>query len=262
VAVTGDGVNDAPALQHADVAVSMGSGTAVAKGASDLVLGDDSFATLLFAIRDGRRIVDNVLKGLVFLTSTHVALLGFILVATLVGYSQPLLPLQILWLELFIDVSTSVAFEREPEERDIMRRPPRDRGRPLLTWPLLGKISVAGSFTVVAALLLMSGHEGPPEHARWLAFTALVVAQAVRAYSNRSLVEPVWRLPRNGFLALAAVLVVAIQAAIPYIPGLSAAFHATPLDATDWLLVAVVALTPSVVANLARATGRGVAWVA
>ena len=86
-------------------------------GASDPVLGDDSFATLLFAIRDGRRIVDNVLKGLVFITSTHVALLGFILVATLVGYSQPLLPLQILWLELFIDLSTSVAFEREPGSR-------------------------------------------------------------------------------------------------------------------------------------------------
>ena len=108
-------VNDAPALNHADVAVAMGSGTAVAREAADLVLGDDSFATLMNGLREGRRIIANVQKGLTFLLSTHVALLGFILIATIAGFSQPLLPIQILWTELFIDLSASVAFEREPE---------------------------------------------------------------------------------------------------------------------------------------------------
>jgi Ca2+-transporting ATPase len=261
VAVTGDGVNDAPALQHADVAVAMGSGTAVAKEASDLVLGDDSFATLMYGLREGRRIVANVQKGLVFLVSTHVALLGFILIATLAGISQPLLPLQILWLELFIDLSTSVAFEREREEPDAMTRPPRHRGRPLLDTPLLTRIAIAGGFSAVAALVLMLVHDGSDDHVRWLAYTALVIAQVVRAYANRSLTRPVITLPPNGVLLAACLVVVAVQILIPLVPPLAAAFHATPLDLVDWALVLVIALAPAVVAEVIRATTHR-EWVA
>jgi len=261
VAVTGDGVNDAPALQHADVAVAMGSGTAVAKEASDLVLGDDSFATLMFGLREGRRIVANVQKGLVFLISTHVALLGFILIATLAGFSQPLLPLQILWLELFIDLSTSVAFEREPEEPGAMTRPPRPRDRPLLDRPLLARIAGAGGFSAVAALVLMLVHEGSPEHVRWLAYTTLVVAQIVRAYANRSLARPVVTLRPNGFLLAACLFVLTFQVSIPYVPPLAAAFRATPLFASDWAIVAVIALAPAVLAEVIRATTHK-EWVA
>lgn len=264
VAVTGDGVNDAPALHGADVAVAMGSGTAVAREASDLVLGDDSFATLMFGLAEGRRIVDNVQKGLVFVVSTHVAFLGFILISTIfVAERQVLLPLQILWMELFIDLSTSIAFEREPPEPDLMTRPPRHAEQPLLTNGILAGIFGAGSFTAVGALVIMLTHGGGFAHAAWLAYTALVVGQCVRAYWNRSVREPIHRLGRNGFLLAAAVAAVAIQVAIPYVPPLAEAFRATPLDLVDWLLVAVVASTPALVAELARMRGRGRSvWVA
>ncbi len=261
VAVTGDGVNDAPALNRADVAVAMGSGTAVAREAADLVLGDDSFATLLYGLAEGRRIVDNVQKGLIFLVSTHVALLGFILIATVYGFGQPLLPIQILWLELFIDLSASVAFELEKGEPDLMRRPPRRQGAPLLTGGLLGRIALAGGFSAVAALVVMATHPGGPEHARWLAYTVLVCSQAVRAYANRSVREPISRLPANWLLLFAALAVIGIQAVIPSVPLLADAFRATQLDLSDWTVVALIALVPAFLAQVVRSvTGR--TWIA
>ena len=261
VAVTGDGVNDAPALSRADVAVAMGSGTAVAREAADLVLGDDSFATLLYGLAEGRRIVDNVQKGLIFLVSTHVALLGFILIATVYGFGQPLVPIQILWLELFIDLSASVAFELEKPEPDLMRRPPRRQGEPLLTGGVLGRIAIAGGFSAVAALFVMVTHPGSADHARWLAYTVLVCSQAVRAYANRSVREPISRLPVNWFLLAAGSAVMVIQAVIPSVPVLADAFRATPLDLADWGIVATIALAPALLAQVLRAmTGR--TWIA
>ena len=261
VAVTGDGVNDAPALNHADVAVAMGSGSAVAREASDLVLGDDSFVTLMHGLRQGRRLVANVQKGLIFLVSTHVAMLGFVLIATIAGFGQPLLPIQILWLEVFIDLLTAVSFEGEAEEPGAMQRPPRQRTKPLLDWGMLARITLAGGFSAFAALYLIEQHSPDFTHARWLAYTALVMGQVVRANANRSLSYPVLLRRPNPLLLVGGVVCVVVQIAIPSVPPLQSAFQATPLDAFDWLLVAIVALTPAAVAEVYRAI-RHRPWVA
>ncbi len=205
--------------------------------------------------------VANIQKGLIFLISTHVALLGFVLIATLYGFSQPLLPIHILWLEFFIDVSASIAFEREPEEPDLMRRPPRPRGKPLLTRELLLRISGAGAWTAFGALFIIATHPGGLDHARWVAFNALVFGQVVRAYANRSLVRPVLSLSRNTVLLVACAVSLLAQLAIPYVPLLADTFRAAPLDASDLFLVGVVALAPALLAEIIRAVTRRT-WVA
>ena len=257
-------MNDAPALHGADVAVAMGSGTAVAREASDLVLGDDSFATLMFGLAEGRRIVDNVQKGLVFLLSTHVAFLGFILISTIfIAERQVLIPIQILWMELFIDLSTSVAFEREPAEPDLMTGR-RARGTAAADQRPAGPDQRRpGRSRAIAALVVMLSHDGGSTMRAWLAYTCLVVGQCVRAYWNRSVREPVHRLGRNGFLLGACLFAVAVQALIPSVPVLAEAFRATPLATSDWAIVAVVAFAPALLAEVVRTVRGGrTVWVA
>jgi hypothetical protein len=142
-----------------------------------------------------------------------------------------------------------------------MRRKPRRSGEPLLTAGLLARLAAAGSFSAVAALWLMLGQHGTLVHATWLAYTTLVCAQVVRAYANRSLRTPVHRLGRNVVLLAGGLAVVLVQAAIPFIPGIAEAFRASPLDLGEWGLVALVAIAPAAVAEIARATGRRL-WVA
>jgi Ca2+-transporting ATPase len=166
-------------------------------------------------------------------------------------------------MELFIDLSTSIAFEMEPPEPDLMARPPRAPGKPLLTNELLVRLSAAGTWTAVGALaIVISGHGGF-DHAAWLAYTTLVVGQCVRAYANRSLRRPIHQLRTNRFLLAACLGALAIQLLIPLVPPLAEAFHATPLDAADWMIVAFIALAPAVLAELVRTMGRGrITWVA
>jgi Ca2+-transporting ATPase len=166
-------------------------------------------------------------------------------------------------MEFFIDLSTSIAFEREAAEPNLMKRRPRPAATPLLTNLLFIKIVAAGALTATGALALMLTDRGSFEHAAWLAYTALVAGQCVRAYWNRSIRTPIHQLGRNGFLLAACFTALAVQVAIPYIPPLAEAFRAVPLALSDWLLVAAVAITPAVIAEVARSRAEGrAAWVA
>jgi Ca2+-transporting ATPase len=163
-------------------------------------------------------------------------------------------------MEFFIDVSATVAFEREGEEPGAMARRPRPRGQPLMTRPILIGIAIAGGFSALAALWLVLTIGGTPSHASWVAFTTLVVAQLVRANANRSLRQSLLNLAPNVLLLGMGLIWLATQAAIPYIPPLADAFQATPLSGVEWALVAIIALAPAVVAEAMRRTGR--TWIA
>lgn len=142
-----------------------------------------------------------------------------------------------------------------------MRVPPRPRLKPLLDDGLLARIALAGGFSAVAALFIMELHPGGFEHARWLAYSALVAGQAVRANANRSLRLPVLTLRPNPLLLMGGIITVLVQAVIPYLPPVAGVFRATPLDASDWMLVAIVALLPAVIAEVVRGILRR-RWVA
>jgi Ca2+-transporting ATPase len=257
VVVTGDGINDTPALRRGDVGVAMGrSGTEAAREASEIVLTDDALGTIVAAIREGRRIDDNIRKFVAFLLSANFGEVILFGIAVLAGLGVPMTVVQVLTVNLLTDGLPAVALSRDPASARTMQRPPR--GYQTLftrqTRLVLGLAGVAVGFAATAAYLL--GRELAPEAAQTMAFATIALAELLFVFSIRSARVPAWRGEPNRALAWSVVASAALVALLVYLPPLNEPFGTEPLGLAELGLVAFLAVLPAGVLEAVKAVRR------